>query len=256
MIDMAMAKMDFGIDDFVKANKGQVLISFSDPKTENEKQPAAKKAKGVDMHDVPGMKTGMKVLFATAVNDKVAFEKMVTMVWDMVKKLKGGDMGSKELPFSYKLENNWFAASNSQEFTDKFLAGGDNRLPFTDKITGHPIGMYIDLQKMMGSVHSKFSNADTANKKELAEAIKMWQDIVATGGEYKDDATQFEVEVNLVDKSTNSLKQMNQYLDKMLSLKKERKKFEIKEVTLEDIKQEEEKPEPPPPPPPSKKKNK
>ena len=50
---------------------------------------------------------------------------------------------------NYKLENNWFAVSNSAEFTDKFLAGGNSKLPFVDKITGHPIGIYIDLQKII-----------------------------------------------------------------------------------------------------------
>jgi hypothetical protein len=251
-IDMVLANGDFSINDFVKANKGQVLISLSDPNTEMKQSPVAgKKNKGGDMHDKPQMKTTFKVLFATAVNDKAAFEKMVTMAWDMVKKIKGAGRvptTNNDLPFSYKVENNWFAASNSAEFTDKFLAGGDNKLPFTDKIAGHPFGMYLDLQKLMASMHSKINPADSSNKKGLTEAMNMWQDILATGGGYKDGASQFDVDVNLVDKNTNSLKQLNRYFDETLAIHQARKKLEIKDITLTDSVQEEDIVKPPPPP--------
>jgi hypothetical protein len=79
----------------------------------------------------------------------------------------------------------------------------------------------------------------------------MWQDVVASGGEYKDKATAFEFEINLVDKNTNSLKQLNQYIDKMAGLIKD-KRAEIKEITITDITSQREMP----PPPPKKKKSK
>ncbi|HLG40181.1 MAG TPA: DUF4836 family protein, partial [Chitinophagaceae bacterium] len=242
MADMILAKMDFSLDDFIRANKGQVLISISDPGMTGA--PMAKKSKGGDEEDTPRKKNNMKVLFATAVNDKATFEKMVTLIWDAAKKLKkggDGDKGSKAPPFSYRVENNWFAASNSAELTDKFLAGGDNKLPFTDKITGHPFAIYVDLQKITGAMHRNFNPGDTSKA-----AINIWQDIIATGGEYKDDGLQFEAEVNMIDKSTNSLKQINKYFDNLHSFKKEG--INIKEITLEDVVKEKDEMEPPPPP--------
>lgn len=51
---------------------------------------------------------------------------------------------------------------------------------------------------------------------EMTEAsLNMWQDITGTGGEFKDKYSEAEFEINLVDKNTNSLKQLNQYIDKM-----------------------------------------
>jgi hypothetical protein len=68
-------------------------------------------------------------------------------------------------------------------------------------------------------------------------SLNMWQDILAKGGDFKDKASEFEFEINLVDKNTNSLKQLNQYMDKMAALKEEKMaNLKIKEVTLEDIK--------------------
>lgn len=234
LADMFLSRVNFSLDEFTKANKGEVLLSFSDPGTVAKKD-TIKNAKG-GMAIVNDRKTDMKVLFATSVNDKVAFEKMVTIIWDLSKKLREGKMQGKMPEISYKLDNNWFAASNSAEFRDKFLAGGDSKLPFVDKITGHPVGVYIDLQKLIGSLHSAFGEADSTNKISSDNAPNIWQDLVVTGGEYKDKVMQFDLEVNLLDKNTNSLKQLNQEFDNHLSLKKERMgKLKIKEITLEEI---------------------
>ncbi|MDP4263741.1 MAG: DUF4836 family protein [Bacteroidota bacterium] len=237
MADMFLAKINFSIDDFVKANKGEVLLSFSDPTTVNA--PDNTDHKNEAPGSVPRMKTGMKVLFATAVNDKGAFEKMVTLGWDLSKQFRRNDDGTGKPEISYKVENNWFAASNSQEYTDKFLAGGNSKLPFVDKITGHPIGIYIDLQKILPFAQSLHKKDSSSGKTAAADAsLNIWQDIVGKGGDYKDKASEFEFEINLMDKNTNSLKQLNQYVDKMATLRKEKMQAGIKEVTLEDIKDE------------------
>jgi hypothetical protein len=236
LADMFLSRVNFSIDEFVRANKGEVLLSFSDLTATTKKEAMNTKSK-VDTSNK--RKMDMKILFATSVNDKAAFEKMVTIIHDLTKKLREGEIMKMKMPeINYKLDNNWFAASNSAEFRDKFLAGGDSKLPFVDKITGHPVGIYIDLQKLMGSLHSDFGDAATNNKKGSDSAVNIWQDIVVRGGEYKDKAIQFDLEVNLLDKNTNSLKQLNQYFDNHLSLvKKERMgKLKIKEITIEDIK--------------------
>jgi hypothetical protein len=192
------------------------------------------------------------------VKDKAAFDKMVTLIWDLSKQFGKGEKGDKDnsdkpgIPgISYKLENNWFAVSNSAEYTDKFLAGGKNKFPFTDKITGHPMGMYIDLQKIIKFAGSMSKDEESATSKEIYDAsLNMWQDITAKGGDYKDKSSESEFEINLVDKNTNSLKQLNQYIDKLSVLVVHSdKKMAIKEVTIEDIKSE----LPPAPPAPKEK---
>jgi hypothetical protein len=56
--------------------------------------------------------------------------------------------------------------------------------------------------------------------------------------------------VNLMDKNTNSLKQLNQYLGLLSKIKMENdKKNEIREVRLEEITKEDASVPPPPPPP-------
>lgn len=210
-----LSKMGYSIDEFVKANKGDVLLAVSDIAMVT-KQDTLNYGNGMKPYVYTSTKPDLKVLFATSVNDKAAFDKLVTIAWEATK-----GMTDKFPPISYKLENNWFAASNSPEFTDKFLAGGSSKLPFVDKISGHPFGMYVDLNKIVNAMGS--GATDSIGKEMLALNLQTWQDITATGGDYKDKAVNFELEVNFVDKNTNSLKQLNQFADKIYLLTKKRK---------------------------------
>ena len=158
-----------------------------------------------------------KVLFATSINDRAAFDKLIGAF-----KAQGADDFSKSIPdINYKLDNNWFAISNSTDYVNKFLAGGNNNLAFANKISGHPFGGYIDIQKIMRSTQgtAKDSSAVIAYNASL----QMWQDLVITGGEYKNGALSGEIELNLVNKNTNSLKQLSAYFDQLSRIMKAKK---------------------------------
>jgi len=68
----------------------------------------------------------------------------------------------------------------------------------------------------------------------LNESASIWDDVVAVGDGFKDGVANSEAEVNLIDKKTNSLKQLNQFGEKMSAAKKLRMK-EFPEVMLNDI---------------------
>jgi hypothetical protein len=70
------------------------------------------------------------------------------------------------------------------------------------------------MQPMAADSASQFSGV------ALNESIKMWESIIGTGGELVDGAMIGNFEVNLVDKNTNALKQLNQYVDKLAGSRK------------------------------------
>ena len=221
MADAYLARLNYSIDEFVKANKGEVVIAVTDPKVKMDSMPMGGKMQ------VRPSRPDVNILFATAVKDKAAFEKMVTLLWDVSKQITGRGGAADDKPgipgINYKLENNWFAVSNSPDYADKFLAGGNSNLPFVNKITGHPMGIYIDLQRIIKFAGSMVN--DSSSNKLLYEAsLNMWQDVTATGGDFKDKSSEGQFEINLVDKNTNSLKQLNQYLDKVSTFMGARKK--------------------------------
>lgn len=223
LVNMAIAETGYSVDEFVKANKGELLLAVSD--LEIKEKTDTINIDGGKPVLVPNKGPDVKILFATAVNDKAAFEKLITI---LTEKMKEESMG-KTPPVTYKLENNWFAIGNSPEQVNQFLAGGTTKAAFADKISGHPFGMYIDIKKILqvASTDTKDSSAKAA----LDIAMNTWEDVVAWGGEYKKKASEFHAEITMVDKNTNSLKQLNGFIDKVAAIAINRKKAE-KEAEL------------------------
>jgi hypothetical protein len=218
----ALAEVNYSMEEFVKANKGEVMVALTD--LEMKQQPL----------NIPGMEgmEGMnqtvsrpdfKVLFATSVNDRPAFEKLVSTL-----KSKIGELpGAERMPeIKYSMNDNWFAASNSEEYVNKFLAGGNNNWPLANKLAGSPIIFYVDLQKCMKPMVDT-SGGDGARLGQyiLGESLKMWESAIGTGGNLENGAMHGSFEVNLVDKNTNALKQLNQYIDKLNSSRKRAQAF-------------------------------
>jgi hypothetical protein len=223
MINAFLGKYNYNFDELMAACKGQMLIAATDFTIKQEKQTF----EGTD-YTYTSNKPDVKMLFALSVNNKASFDKLIGIAQSEM----NNEAGQKALSqISYKVNNDWFAISNSAETVDRFLAGGNNKLPFTDKISGHPFGLYIDIQKIMKSAQPTATDASSLSAFEAS--MKLWQDVVMTGGEIKDGAVTAEFTVNLIDKKTNSLKQINQYIEQLAALKKSQ------QAGVEDIKVEE-----------------
>ena len=221
-----LGRMNYSVDEFIKANKGEFLLAVTDLEMKT-KEKTMEMGEGEAPYKYSTTEPDMKVLLATAVNDKAAFDKLIGIVLAETK----GISSSNTPEIHYKLDNNWFAASNSADHMNKFLSGESTKNTVSEKISGHPIGFYVDIQKIIKSTES--SVTDSSGKSAMTISHNMWQDIIATGGEYKDKALQFEMEVNLVDKNTNSLKQLNQYINNMYKINQE-KKNKYKDMVIED----------------------
>lgn len=223
MINAFLGKYNYNFDELMAAYKGQMLIAATDLTMKQEKQTF----EGTD-YTHTSVKPDVTMLFALSVNNKASFDKLIGIAQSEMNN-EGGQQALSKI--SYKVNNDWFAISNSGETVDKFLAGGNNNVPFADKIGGHPIGFYIDIQKIMKSSQPTVTEAPSLSA--LEASMKLWQDVVMTGGEIKDGAMTAEFTVNLIDKKTNSLKQINQYIEQLAALKKSH------QAGIEDIKVEE-----------------
>jgi hypothetical protein len=63
---------------------------------------------------------------------------------------------------------------------------------------------------------------DASSLSAFDASMKMWQDVIVTGGEWKNGYMTSEASINLVDTKTNALKQLNQYIDQMASAAQKR----------------------------------
>ena len=199
LVNMGTAFLGFNLDDFVKANKGDIQLSVSDFVLDSSGKP------------------NPKVQFSASIADKASFDKLVA----------AGDKMGKETTnnegISYSKNDQYFVIGTDKAANDQFINGkGGNKPAFWDKIKTGPIAGYINLQVLMNAIKSEASK-DSLGMETLAVSQKFWNDIVLSGGEFKDGGIEQHVEINLIDKSTNSLKQFNKYIDEISIIMERRK---------------------------------
>jgi hypothetical protein len=154
----------------------------------------------------PMPKPEFNFIFAASIGDKDAFNKLIATG----KKATSTFVNSGALPLAYGNNGTYFALSNSQENADKYMAGANNNADIISKISGEPIAAYLNLQsiiKVVGTQAVKDSSAMVIYN----ASVKLWDNVLLKGGNFSDGASNQTIEINLMDKTTNSLKQLNQY---------------------------------------------
>lgn len=240
LANIGLAQMGFTLDDFIKANKGDVVIAVTDFKNKTD---SAVSLGG----DGTITRTEPDVLFAASIGDKESFNKLI----EAGKKIAGPQSGNQVAfgaDLSYNSNADYFAIGNSKENVDKYIAGGNNSFEFAAKMKGNPFGGYVNIQYILKSFQAENAR-DSSAKIVFDESLKMWDNVYATGGKYVDGGIVYTFEINLVDKTTNSLKQLNGYIGKLSALALEkRKKYEVSDIKMEEIMTEAVPPPPPLPP--------
>jgi hypothetical protein len=206
LINMFLADAGFGIDDFVKANKGDLMLAAMDFNWSS--RAAAMGMSPMDSISMPQRPTA-KIFFATSINDRPSFDKLVSV---LTEKLGGGkNMGSQMMQhIPYTIKGNTFVTGTDSVGVFSFGATSTNH-DFISKIKGHPMGAYIDIESMITGSIPAIASSDSVTTNIATESAKFWQDLYMYGGEFKGNSSEAYTEINLVDKTTNSLKQLNNY---------------------------------------------
>ncbi len=203
LANLGAGQIGFNLDDFIKANKGDVLIAVTDIK-----------------NDSTGFGTDANFIFATSIGDKASFNKLI----DAGKKVGGPMMGANPMAekIAYNVNEKYFAIGNNKAGIDTYLAGTANSsFSFLDKISGGPFGGYVNFQYIIGANKPK-ADADSFKIASYDATLKMWDNMLISGGNFKDDAISQHWEINLIDKNTNSLKQLNTYAGTMSAINKKK----------------------------------
>jgi len=203
MVNMMLTPQGFTMDDFIKATNGDFMVVFT------------------DLAWTEGMssKAPFTVLFATGIGDKTAFNKLL----DAGLKLKP-DMNKDSSGIAYAKNDKYFVLGNDLQAVNKYIAGGNSTYSFTDNLKDHPFGMFVDINKILTSINTQHPPKDSSEKVMLDASMKTWNTVYMEGGDTKDNIATGTMEVNFVDKKTNSLKQLYNYINQMAVYEKERKK--------------------------------
>ncbi len=208
LINMGTAMLGFNMDDFIKANKGDVLLSVHDFAVDSLGKP------------------NPTILFSASIGDKASFDKLIAAGEKMGK--ESGDSDG----ISYSKNDKYFAIGTNKAANDQFINGkGGNTPAFWDKVKAGPIAGYINLQILMNAFKAE-SVKDSVALESFALSQNFWNDIVLSGGEFKDGGIEQHVEINLVDKSTNSLKQLNKYVSDLSVIIDKRKQAKKEDMPI------------------------
>ncbi len=200
--NMGTSTFGFNLDDFIKANKGDLVLSVSDI-----------------TKDTSG-KTTASVLFSTAIGDKASFDKIVAAG----KKLGSQGMGQMASQLHFNSNEKYFAIGNNKSHIDQFVAKeGNTKFDFYNKIESSPIAGYVNFQYIMTAMRSNVGK-DSVATMVLDSSLKYWDNALMTGGQFKDGGVIQHFEINMIDQSTNSLKQINRYMNLVGRVAKENKK--------------------------------
>ncbi len=200
LVNLGAAQAGFNLDDFVKANKGDILLAVTDIKQDTAAGQSA------------------DFIFAASINDKTSFNKII----DAGKKFGGPMLGASN-KYAYNVNDKYFVFTNNKTVTDTYIAGTANTsFDFMDKISGGPFGGFVNFQYIFSNVKPKVT-ADSLDVEMYNASVKMWDNLLISGGNFKDGGIAQHWELNLMDKNTNSLKQLNSYLG-TISVIQEKKK--------------------------------
>jgi hypothetical protein len=225
--NMGLAFMGFSFDDFIKANKGDIVLAVSDFK-QKQLSWANGDSSAAAMTDV-SLTMQPEVLFATSIGDKDAFNTLI----------KAGQRLGKDKPagidVAYNSNGKYFAIGNNKESIDKFIAGNaGGNTDYISKISGKPYGVFVNLQYILKSFEAE-AQKDSSGKAIMDASLKMWENVISNGGNFEDGGMTQHFEINLLDKTTNSLKQLNQYIGKIGAIAKAEK---LKTKSLWDVGEE------------------
>ena len=197
--NLGATKFGFTVDDFINGQNGKMLIVIGDV-----------------IKDSSG-KMEPKGFFTVGIKDKVAFAKIIAAA----KKEAGMVPAGKA---EYAVNDNNFAIGTPGIATAYLNGKSNNNYTFLDRIKGGPVGGFINIDYLLNNTRSS-TNPTAMDSLNVA----MWDNVVFYGGKFVDGGITQHLELNMKDKKTNALKQLNTYINKMAVEEKKRKELMEKE---------------------------
>lgn len=215
LANMGAAKIGFSLDDFVKAGKGDMMFAVTDISTDSA---ATEKA---------------KFIFAASVAERAALNKLIDAGKKTAPMMGMGDQSGNN-PINYNTGEKYFVLTNNKATTDSYLSGTANsNYSFMDNISGGPFGGYVNFQYIMNAMKPS-PTADSLSVAAFDASVKMFDNLLLSGGNFKDGGITQHWELNLVDKNTNSLNQLNKFAGTMALIQEKKNKKNAEAWTADE----------------------
>ncbi len=224
LLNIGLMSAGFSMDDFINANKGDLLVALTKFEISND---SVKYNLGDKEYAYPSRDPKMDFIFAASIKEKDAFNKLIKAGQKAGKggyKYDEGEEGAtKEPEMAFSVNDKYFVMGSSKQVADAFLTGSSNNADVAKMLGSQPVGGYADIQMLMKATEQQALAGDSISKELFLLSQKMWDNVVLKGGDIEDGALTMNFEINLLDKKTNSLKQINTYSAALAALQQKRK---------------------------------
>lgn len=199
-VNLFLNQLGITTDDFIKAIKGDVFFAVTDIKT-----------------DSTG-KMKPQFIFAANINDKASLNKLITLAQKQL-----GDITRETGGVFFEQNKTLFAIGNDAAFVKQYV-DGNNRQPLEmhKKLNSSAISGFVDIQYVLNQM-AGLQPTDSMNIALKNSSAKMWDNVIFSGGKFLNDGFVQNLEINLMDKKTNSLKQLNNYFNELYLLNQQYK---------------------------------
>jgi hypothetical protein len=163
-------------------------------------------------------KPSLTMSYVVKINKKDNFQKMVQLAKDNgLKSLGNGfviPLGEKDSV--YIMMNDQFAvASNKYANVTGFLDGTYKTQkmsgPVASTVMGHPWAFYLDIQQMFKNIDNRSVSESAHDSAMIAESKKLLSSISFTGGEFKESALSYHLDVSFMNTDENSIINLMDY---------------------------------------------
>ena len=159
-------------------------------------------------------KPAINMTYVIKINNKDNFKKLMDLAGQngLQKTSNGYVMPISDKDSVYLMVSDKYAVvSNKRSYATGFLEGNlkDHKMPETaaSQIYGHPMSMYFDIQQFFKSIDPGAGNT-VQDSVMISESRKLISNVAINGGQFKNSAYEFHLDVNFNNTEENSIIQL------------------------------------------------
>jgi len=158
------------------------------------------------------LKPSLNAMYVAKINKKENFEKLLKMVAEGAMMSIGPN--SYAMPISDKdslyvvTSGDYAIAANKMANIKAYMDGSNKsqKVPgaVSANVYGHPFALYLDIQQMAKTIDPGLSHS-SHDSAVIVEAKRLLDNVAISGGEYKNNAFEYHMTINFMNKDENSL---------------------------------------------------
>lgn len=220
LANVALSAQNLTVDDILAAYTGDIAFNVSNFRVTTKEVPADT-SWGMQVPAHTATTTTADYLVVAKINKKENLDKLVQLaISNKMLESQGG--GLYKVPNSgpdapvLLIDSKYLVVSKTPDAAKAYVNGSaaSAKMPATilESLTSHPFGFYMDIQQMTSTIDPSTMAGSDMDAATVAEAKKLLENFSVNGGEFKNDAFEWNMALNFTNKDENSLLQILNFI--------------------------------------------